>query len=653
MSWTGADVVGFALGLVVLPPLALVAIELAAGRLRPGWRWRLHLAFVGLLIGVFGMYLARSQAGAGDAVVAAAGVAVGAGGALAYRRLAAVRSMVSVLSVAPVAVVALFVLASPAGRLVLHDPPAAPAPAASATPVVLVVFDEFPTLSLMRRDGSLDAGAYPNLAALGRDGTWFRNATTAYDFSRVSVPAIVSGRRADAGTPPSLAAFPRNLFTLLPPSRAVRAYEQVTRLCPPARCPNNAPPPLPGRVTRVLPALARVSGATFLPQELLRRLPATHPLGKAPAPSQAERFARFERSIAADRRPGLFYLHASLPHGPWDRLPSGQSYPLTGCCSQDAFPGNPGLTGTGFAAFGPDRWSRKRFVVAQSRQRHLAQARFSDRLLGGVLRTLRASGRYDRALIVVSADHGIAFTPGQPARRLAPGNLDGVLGVPLFVKAPFQRRGRVSDAPARTTDITPTVTRALGLGNALGAAGVALTSQAVPPRASLPAYAVVDRRWRAFAFADFLRRRERSLATTAGLFGESGPFGSLYAFGPHRELIGRRARTLAMAARPRDSARIDEPWRWASVRPAASSIPAYVSGVLRGPRAGSEDLAIAVNGRLVATSLPYRSISGQVRFSAFLPPAALRRGPNSIRVYAIHSRGRALATLRPLGGRAA
>ena len=58
--------------------------------------------------------------------------------------------------------------------------------------VVLIVFDEFGGDILLGPNGKIDAGRYPNFAALARDGTWFRNAQTSYDSTTKAVPLILA-----------------------------------------------------------------------------------------------------------------------------------------------------------------------------------------------------------------------------------------------------------------------------------------------------------------------------------------------------------------------------------------------------------------------------------------------------------------------------
>ena len=50
-----------------------------------------------------------------------------------------------------------------------------------AAPVVMLVFDEFPAISLLDARGRIGAERYPNFAAFTRTGTWFPYATASVD----------------------------------------------------------------------------------------------------------------------------------------------------------------------------------------------------------------------------------------------------------------------------------------------------------------------------------------------------------------------------------------------------------------------------------------------------------------------------------------
>ena len=55
-------------------------------------------------------------------------------------------------------------------------------------PVVLLVFDELPTPSLMKPDHHVDAERYPNFAELESTSTFYRDATTVADATFAAVP---------------------------------------------------------------------------------------------------------------------------------------------------------------------------------------------------------------------------------------------------------------------------------------------------------------------------------------------------------------------------------------------------------------------------------------------------------------------------------
>ena len=112
----------------------------------------------------------------------------------------------------------------------------APADPAAAgfrpVPIVLIVFDELPLVSLLDGDRNIDPVLYPNLSALARDGVWFRNATTVSDYTRWAVPAILTGRRARPDAVPTAADHPDTLFSFLSRTHRLEVIEAATGMCP-------------------------------------------------------------------------------------------------------------------------------------------------------------------------------------------------------------------------------------------------------------------------------------------------------------------------------------------------------------------------------------------------------------------------------------
>ena len=153
-----------------MPPLVGALIVWA---LR-GYGWWAMLVFVALLVAAFVLPPVGDLLG-GSALAIPVALVIGAGGAALYARVAGVRSFVSVLAVAPLVVLLLFLVVSPVNTLVFPSSEAAIAgPRQSTVPIVHVVFDELPLSTLVGADGAIDAKRFPNFARLARASTWYR-----------------------------------------------------------------------------------------------------------------------------------------------------------------------------------------------------------------------------------------------------------------------------------------------------------------------------------------------------------------------------------------------------------------------------------------------------------------------------------------------
>ena len=117
-------------------------------------------------------------------------------------------------------------------------------------------------------------------------------------------------------------------------------------------------------------------------------------------------------------------------------------------------------------------------------QRHLAQVGFVDRLVGDLIARLREAGAYDKALVIITADHGASYREGRSRRQPQPQqhNLSDILQVPLLMKLPGQRRGEVVDRIVETVDIFPTILEAVGAKASLRLDGRSLVGSQAPER---------------------------------------------------------------------------------------------------------------------------------------------------------------------------
>jgi hypothetical protein len=468
---------------------------------------------------------------------------------------------------------------------------------AERPPIVFLVFDALPSPMLSSAPDRLDAQRFPNFARLARDATWYRNATTVNDSTVKSIPAMLDGRWPNNLRHPTLRDHPANLFTLLRSHYSVVADEEGTELCPPDVC----------RTQKARRILYLLHGG---------------------------REQRFDKWVAAIRplpKPGLWYMHTLFPHEPLRYLPSGKVY-APGSDPEPSLDGNESFD--------------DEFLTRQAEQRHLLQLRWTDVLLGRLLDRLHATGLYDRALIVVTADHGMSFrrkpTPSEPyrlgqigwRRDLTRYNAQDVAFVPLFVKKPDQHDGRTDDGWVRTVDILPMMLRAARVRAPHGLAGRALGGN----RPRLRALAVVTNRRGPITLdpMSMERRRAATIARRAGIFDAGADNAQLFRIGPHPELIGRRVSGLPALPRTGVRARRYGPRRYVDVRLDRHRIPAHVTGWIDGGEPGGRDLAIAVNGRIAAVARSFAPIGERrMSLSALLPESAFRQGRNDIAIFEV------------------
>jgi hypothetical protein len=651
-SW---DVVVFGLGLALVPPAVLLAVEAIAGLAHPRAQEVLHLAFVAGLTAVVALQALRRLGDVPGWPLVAGAAVVGLLAATAYAQSAPVRTLLTVLAPAPLVFLVLFFLNSPIEALRLENvSQAGNLPVVhSKTPVVLIVFDEFPVTSLMDGDGRIDAARYPNFGALAADATWFRHATTVLEYTTEAVPAIMTGQNPKPGALPVLADHPHNVFTYFARSYGMHVVEPVTQLCPADVC-KRTRPPFEERMRSLASDLRVVYLHLTLPDSLAERLPPiddtwqdfgenqrAEDLGDAPPPGSRKKkgfaeglgsavwhdqrfqFAQWVAGIHPDagRRGTFHFIHALVPHRPWRYLPDGRQY--ANAAATD------GLS--------QDVWGSNEWLVTQAYQRHLLQVGFADTLLGIALDRLKETGLYDRAMIVVVADHGASFRIGDRRRAVRPTNIGDIAPVPLFVKRPGQTRGEIDDRHVRTIDVVPTIADVVGTPLPWQVDGRSAFDRHEADRSSVTVYEPTGRPVSA-PDATVARGMEETIARKVRIFG-TGSWRGVYAIGPHRELYGRPLSSLTLVAGTGASATVDGEPLLRDLDPNSALAPSHLTGQVTGP--GSEgplDLAIAVDGRIAALTRTFR-IGGVTRFSAMAPESDFQAGRNSVEVFAVSTLG--------------
>ncbi|MFV2103230.1 sulfatase-like hydrolase/transferase [Micromonospora sp. LOL_024] len=603
---------------VVLPTVAVGSVGLLSGLAGRTARTATHTLLVGLLVAALVVQIGRLTTPLRGVPLLLVAVAVGAAGAAGYRRWRAPGRMLRLAAVGPLIFVGLFLFASPTGPVVL--PRGGGGVAGTATgnvhpPVVLLVLDELPLVSLLDGERRVDAARFPYFAELAAASTWYRNATGVSGWTPYALPAMLTGRYPAQPFAPHYSHYPDNLFTALGGLYDIRAEESITRLCPPSRCEQQVAPEqgvgvLARETGRLLRQVTSPNDSRIDPEDSYRErtaeeagIDAAEPVPTDPKfrwdsldVNQPARFTSFLNGLIRSQRPTLHFLHLLMPHSPWVFLPSGARYEAPEDFSNEG-----------------DGW------VDLARARHLAQLGYTDRLIGETIRTLRAGGLWDEALVVVTADHGVSFTKGAQGRgadaiRAA---ADEVAWVPLFVKTPGQRAGQVDDRNWEHVDLLPTIADEAAI--------------RLPWRVDGRSARQAPRTEPGKVFYD---RPSEPMPVTGGVPAAPPPAA------PHR-LLG----TAVDAAPAGGSARVGGLDAFRAVDPDEGLLPGMVWGTVPDRVADGTELVVAVNGTVAAVVPVVAPDLGGRRFAALLADDRLfHAGANRLDLYLLDAGG----TLRQL-----
>jgi hypothetical protein len=619
--------------LIVLAPAAgLWAAEVLAWLLG-GERVRrlVHLVWVTGLFCLLGLEVAKKLTGLRGRRLVLAALVLGLGAGLVYARWAPIRLWLRYLAPAPLVFALVFATLSPSAELILPARadaktavPVQTRPGKPLPPVVMVLFDEFPLQSLLDSSGQIDRRVYPNFAGFADQATWYRNATGIGGWTPFAVPSMLSGTWptwAQRSSVPDRSGWPDNLFTLLDRYYRLKVFETVTQLCPAQRCGQTG---TQSSFTTVAKQTAKLYRTITSPQDTAVD-PAT--VGEDPTlnqdtansagpkayfgnikQDQVNRVDRFVDSIkAGDPQPTLYFLHVLLPHQPFKYLADGKVY------NSGSLRGATGV------------WPARLLQV--NHQRHLVQLAYTDKVMARILQRLKDQGLYDKSLIVMTADHGDGFTPGNSSRGLGPGNAAQLMWVPAFIKSPGQTKGRVDDRNWEHIDLLPTMADIIGLTIPWKVDGV---SQAGPPGRKTS-----DKTFYNHPGEPLHRPGPPNLKTVlhgvtdtlirAHQNGERG----LWQYGGTADWIYQPPAKLGRIGGPAVTAKVQDWDLFSHIDPKAPAVPTLVVGQVTGPAPPQATMVVAVNGKVAGTSGLFPMQDGQPAnsFAAFVPDFLYHAGP--------------------------
>ena len=585
--------------------------------------------------------------GVPDFALAALSLPLALGGAWLYRHFEWPEQLLNIAALGIVLFPISFFLkpAMQAEVLGMTPPKSVGAQAENPVPVVVVAFDGLCGMSLLNQPHNIDAVRYPAFAKLATQSTFYRNATSVHFRTTQAMPAILTGQFPDAlKTSPIASNHPQNLFQLLHDSGQfeMTVFEPFTLLCPRELRVLEKNQSLTEQITELTSVLGQVYLSTTLPADLdlwqLRipriwfgfvrneagtQMPSKGLIAYGWDVEHEIQIRHFENTLVKSDKPGFHFLHLVVPHDPWSHLPSGKEYIHDSQISEPT---------AGTSGFMGELWGPDQLMVHYGWQRYLLQLQYADRCLGRILDRLHAIEEFDRSLVIVVADHGMAFVPGQQRRIPVDSTVADLLSVPLLIKLPEQTIGHISDLNVETIDVLPTIADILKLplSDAVDGESLVASDYHERPRKTMHLSSdqsiVVD--------PEFLQRFEY-VDRMVAVFGTGGQDDRLWNLHTIPELVGKAIASCEV--------RQASTWKCELQRggekydPAQPDfVPLYFRGLIEGPQIDSPvHIAVAVNGRIAATTRTSTNPETPRQWTVLLREELFNAAAGNVKLYEI------------------
>lgn len=510
-------------------------------------------------------------------------------------------------------------------------------------PIVIIQFDGLNSMALLDESLNLDAGRYPGFARLAAMSTWYANTTTVHYRTDNALPAMLTGRVPPGDKLPLASEYPGNLFELIHESQQYdeTVFEPYTRLCPRELIPKPPQQPLAVQVSSLLTTLSLVFAATTMPDDV-GMISVTIPRPWFGLPEQPlfddsgrhgllvygwdrdrrEQILHFRKCLFRTPRPWFRFLHVVAPHYPWRYTPSGRTY-LHGLDASDYPPGTHGIIG--------EDWGPDELAANQAWQRYLMQLCWVDRMLSELLDQLEQQNMLHESLLIVAADHGVAFRAGITRRTPVAETIPDIAPIPLFIKLPGQTTGRQSHRNVEIIDVFPTLMDVLQIDSDVVCDGDSLLDESIPER---PRKTMAGPDGEFVMEPDFPQRFEYTRRMTAR-FGSGPPGEQFYRLHTDPSLVGRRPEDFPLADHP--NVRVEMYHR---LDVECDTTDTVVPCLLRGTVECAEpllpvELAIAVNGRIETTTRTFLDDVWRKEWAAMVRESAFRPGKNDVQIYQI------------------
>ena len=526
----------------------------------------------------------------------------------------------------------------------------------SDTPVVFILFDEFPLSSILNEDLMIDKQAFPNFERLASKSHWFRNASTNYAYTGHAIRSVFTGARQGNARIGTYKYYPNNLFTLLGHDYQVEAHESALRLCPPHICIDEQEAKGLEKITMFWKDVGAVYLNLILPQARRFGVPGvsqgyknfwSRKVGEDTVPGaqidlvrkefkipifdpgfeareiegREDIFENFLNGFSSTPKKKFYFLHILFPHQPYRFLSSGQKYDLAG----------------EFDSLGLDEkkakggmWGKEEWLINIQYQKLMNQVGYTDSLLGKLLDRLEGSDLLNKALFILAADHGVNIRAGGFRREPRGESVSDIASLPLFIKLPDQNKRVVSDLPATLLDILPTLADVLDVKVPWAIAGHSLFE--FPSREQ--GRVIYDYELEAYPIPENVKKPlMAAVKRKRDLFGKFEGWGKFRLQDEKSQFfMDKPVSEFQAQAIESVQVKLDLGSR-VEARP--GFLPAIVQGRITGIKNRTEwSTLIAVNGVFRAVS-PIVKINDYEKILAFLPEVAFKEGGNVVEVYVI------------------
>lgn len=513
-------------------------------------------------------------------------------------------------------------------------------------PIVMIVLDGMCGMSLLNENHEIDAVRYPSFAKLAATGTWYRNASTVHFRTDHAVPALLTGRIPPEAARPLESAYPPNLFRILYETHQfeMTVLEPYTRLCPGELQNRLEPRGVAVQTLELLKTTSLVYLRTTIPDDLPDLgISIPHTWFGLATPSNRETQARLRqgliiypwdamRDLQFDHllncifprsKPGFYFLHVGAPHDPWVHLPSGNVY-----LDHPSFVEYPqGSRGEHGEAWGSDPLDAQR-----GWQRYLLQVQWLDTQLGRVLQHLEQIEMLDECMLIVTADHGMAFASQTDRRTPANHTLPDILSVPLFIKYPKQAESVTDDQNVEIIDILPTLLDVIKLKIDEPFDGQSLVSESRYPR---PRKTLMGEKSAIIAAPDFPEKFD-VVDRMLNAFGSGEKQDRLNNLNTRSELIGSRVEDFNVIPGSRE---LTTSLRYGGDKVADHKhfVPCYFEGFLWGtdPTDPPTEIAVALNGVIYGTTRTSTDPNWFRAWSVLLPDDVYQPENNTLQIFRI------------------